>query len=142
MNFQKVINFKLDTLIKLMLTNGVSPSELSDNIFNEDYISISFNKTNEFIVGKLNFYDAGEVLQNIHMIYTYSKDKMLIRIEEIENGTKKILWDRENREEELIEELLYFMSYSYDVKQINEFIFSLPENLKNKIVDYMKVLSA
>lgn len=142
MNFQKVINFKLDMLIKLMLTNGVSPSELSDNIFNEDYISISFSKSNEFIVGKLNFYDNGNILQNVHMVYIYSKDRRLIRIEEIENDSKKILWDRKSREEELIEEILYFMKFCYDGKQINEFIFSLPENLKNKIMEYMKVLSA
>lgn len=142
MDYQKVINFKLNTLIDLMLTKGVSPSELADNIFDEDYLSISFSKTNEYIVGKLNFFDKGEVLQNIYMLYTYSKDKRLVQIEEIVNGDKHLLWSRRSREEELITELLYFMNCCYNAQQIDEFISSLPEELKDIVVKYANMLSA
>ena len=46
------------------------------------------------MIGKLNFYENENVMQNIQMIYTYTEDKKLIRIEEEENGKRLLLWDR------------------------------------------------
>lgn len=60
----------------------VSPSELSENIFEKQYISISFSKVGKCIIGKLDFYDSENHMQNIQMIYTYTTNKQLIRIEE------------------------------------------------------------
>lgn len=142
MNYQKVIDYKLQMIIDLMLTDGVSPSELSDNIFEKEYISISFSKTNRYIVGKLNFYENENVLQTIQMFYTYSFDKKLIRIEEEENGNRHLLWDRQKREEELIEELLYFLNYCYDNNQMAKFVASLPDNLRNKIQEHILDMGA
>lgn len=142
MNYQKVIEFKIQTLVDLMLTNGVSPSELSNNIFEKQYISISFSKVGKYIIGKLDFYDDENHTQNIQMIYTYTSDKQLIRIEEEQNGVNCLLWDRKKREEELLEELLYFMDFCYDGKGIENFIMSLPPNLRNKVKDYILALSA
>lgn len=140
MNYQKVIDYKLQMIIGLMLTDGVSPSELSDNIFEKEYISISFSKTNGYIIGKLNFYE--NELQIIQMLYTYSFDKKLIRIEEEENGNRHLLWDRQKREEELIEELLYFLNYCYDNNQIAKFVSSLPDNLRNKVLEHILDIGA
>ena len=137
-----VIDYKLQTLIDLMLTDGVSPSELSGNIFEKDYISISFSKEDQYVIGKINFYENGNILRDIQMLYTYSKDKKLIRIEELENGNNHLLWDRKKREEELIEELLYFMNCCYTRKQIEQFIISLPDKLSKKVKDYIMILSA
>lgn len=142
MKYQKVIDYKLQMLIELMLTDGVSPSELSDNIFEEQYISISFCKINGNVVGKLNFFENGNMIHNVQMFYTYSSDKKLIRIEEEEEGNRHLLWDRQKREDELIEELLYFMNYCYDTNQIEKFISSLPDKLRSRIRDYMVNVSA
>lgn len=142
MNYQKVIEFKIQTLVDLMLTNGVSPSELSENIFEKQYISISFSKVGKCIIGKLDFYDSENHMQNIQMIYTYTTNKQLIRIEEEKNGEKCLLWDRKKREEELLEELLYFMNFCYDSNEIENFIMSLPPNLRTKVKDYILALSA
>lgn len=142
MNYQKVIEYKIQMLVELMLTDGVSPSELSENIFEKQYISISFSKINGYVIGKLNFYENENVMQNIQMIYTYTEDKKLIRIEEEENGKRLLLWDRKKREEELVEELLYFMKYCYDSTQMEKFILTLPECLRTNIEDYILILSA
>lgn len=142
MNYQNVIDYKIQMLIDLMLTDGVSPCELSDNIFEEKYISISFSKINGYIVGKLNFYENENVLQNVQMIYTYSKDKVLMKIEEEVSGKKQLLWDRKSREEDLMEEILYYLKHCYNQKQIDKFIMSLPKNLKDRISEYMSTLSA
>lgn len=142
MNYQKVIEYKIRMLVDLMLTNGVSPSELSDNIFEKQYLSISFSKVDGYIIGKLDFYDGENYMQNIQMFYTYTNDKKLIRIEEEENGERHLLWDRKKREEELVEELLYFMNFCYDSNEIENFIMSLPPNLRTKVKDYILDLSA
>ena len=71
MNYQKVIEYKIQMLVDLMLTDGVSPSELSENIFEKQYISISFSKTNDYVIGKLNFYENEDLIQNIQMIYIF-----------------------------------------------------------------------
>lgn len=142
MNYQKVIEYKIQMLIDLLLTNGVSPSELSDNIFEKQYISISFNKVDGYVIGKLNFYEDENLMKNIVMIYTYTEHKKLIKIEEEENGKKLLLWDRKKREGELVEELLYFMKYCYDSAQIEKFILTLPECLRTKIQDYILNYSA
>lgn len=142
MNYQNVIDYKLKILIDLLLTDGVGPSDLAENIFSEDYISISFSKKGGYIIGKLNFYEKEEMLQNVQMFYTYTSEKRLIRIEEEVNGSKRLLWDRKCREEELIEELLYFMSNCYNHQQIEDFVMSLPESLREKFVRYIKLLSA
>ena len=142
MNYQKVIEYKIQMLVDLMLTNGVSPSELSDNIFEKQYVSISFSKVSGCIIGKLNFYEEDNSAQNIQMIYTYTADKKLIRIEEEENGKRHLLWDRKKREEELIEELLYFMHYCYNSNQMEKFILSLPKCLRTKVKKKQLILSA
>lgn len=142
MEFQKVIEYKLQMLIELMLTDGVSPAELSNNIFEKDYINISFSKKNEYVVGKLNFYDNGNILKEVQMIYTYSKDKVLLRVEETLNGQYSLLWDRKSREEELLEELVYFMKCCYNGKQIEKFISSLPVELRSKVAEYVALLIA
>ena len=68
--------------------------------------------------------------------------KKLIRIEEIHNEVRHLLWDREKREDELIEELLYFMKCSYTYEQIEKFIMSLPQNLRMRILECISTLSA
>ena len=77
MNYQKVIDYKLQMLIDLMLTDGVSPSDLSNNIFEKDYVSITFYKKSQYVIGKLDFYENENILQNIQMIYTYTNDKKI-----------------------------------------------------------------
>lgn len=142
MDYQEVIEYKIKTLIDLMMTDGVSPSELSDNIFEENYINISFDKRDSYIIGRLCFYENEEILQNIQMIYTYTIEKKLIKIEEKVNGITQLLWDRKSREEDLIHELLFFVNKCYDSSQAEKFIMTLPEELKEKVMTKVKFLSA
>ncbi|MDD3417580.1 MAG: hypothetical protein PHY47_26915 [Lachnospiraceae bacterium] len=142
MNYQNVIDYKLQMLIDLMMTDGVSPSDLASNIFERDYVNISFTKKNNLVIGKLEFYENGNLLQNIQMFYTYTLDRQLVEIEENIGGDRVVLWNRENREEDLIKELLYIMSCCYDNEQIESFISTLPDILKKKVKYYLFSLSA
>lgn len=133
MNYSEIINYKIKMLIDLVLTKGVSPSDLADNIFEEKYVNISFSREENHIIGRVNFYVSELPKQCTEMIYTYTNEKQLIRVEESINGRIEILWDRESRESELLNEIIYFMRTCYNDKQINNFIKTLPEELAERL---------
>lgn len=134
MNFKKAIDYKIKTLIDIMITAGVSPSDLANNVFDKEYISISFKKKNDKVIGNLKFYERTKSLQIIEMYYTYNEEKKLIRIEENVNGIVNLLWDRNKREEDLIKETLYLMKSCYTAKQIVKFIYTLPDEIKDRMI--------
>ena len=138
MDFSKVINYKINILIDLMLTDGVSPSDLVNNIFDDIYSRISYYKKDSNIVGELEFYDINDNDKLVKLIYTYSNDKKVLRIEEQVRNETTILWDRSMREKELISEIVCLLKKVYSPKQLITFIEALPEQLKysiNKEID-------
>lgn len=133
MDYNEIIKYKIETLIDLMLTDGASPSDLSDNIFENNYTKISYYKKNDFIIGELEFYDDIRQDKVVKMIYTYTLERRIIRIEEKMGNITKVLWDRHSRENELINEILSYMKEVYTDKQIINFINTLPEKLKHRL---------
>lgn len=131
MNFKEVIEYKINTLIDLMITDGVSPNDLANNIFLDKYENISFYKEDDFIIGKLSFKtDLNELIQ---MRYIYSKDNRILRIEEQVNGKNNVLWDRSMRESEMVKDLLEFLTVAYEPKQVESFIKTLPASVRTVI---------
>lgn len=134
MVFSRILELKLDRLLDLMLTSGVQPSDLVDNIFLNEYNSISYKKHEQNIIGKLVFEEKeGDITTTITMKYTYDSEKRICRIEEEVDGRTLILWDRSNTETELINDILNIMDKKYSGDEVNKFIMSLPEQLKSKI---------
>lgn len=132
MKYDKVINYKIDLLIDLMLTDGVGPRDLADNIFCEEYKEIVFYKSGELIIGELTF--LSEHGNSVKMIYTYTIDKKVLKISEKTKGKEIVLWDRKMREQEIISELLDYMNMIYTNKQIENILKKLPEELKHKVL--------
>lgn len=132
MKSDKIINYKIDLLIDLMLTDGVSPQDLTDNIFSEQYNKIIFYKKDGFIIGEITF--LSENGKPITMIYTYTIDRKVLRISERTKYKEIVLWDRKMREQEIITELLDYMSMIYTEKQIKRVIEKLPDELKYKVL--------
>ncbi|MGD9566773.1 MAG: hypothetical protein AB7V48_00365 [Sedimentibacter sp.] len=131
MNFKEVIEYKINMLIDLMITDGVSPNDLANNIFLDKYENISFYKEDDFIIGKLSFKtDLNELIQ---MRYIYSKDNRILRIEEQVNGKNNVLWDRSMRESEMVKDLLEFLTVAYEPKQVESFIKTLPASVRTVI---------
>ena len=134
MVFSRILELKLDRLLDLMLTSGVQPSDLVDNIFLNEYNSISYKKHEQNIIGELVFEEKeGDIITSITMKYTYDSEKRICRIEEEVDGRTLILWDRSNTETELINDILNIMDKKYSGDEVNKFIMSLPEQLKSKI---------
>ena len=136
MEYSKLINYKINELVDLLLTDGVRPGDLSDNIFDQDYIDIRYYKDNGYIIGELIF-NSDNLL--VKMIYTYSQDRRILRIEEEIQGRKEIVWDRSMREKEIIEEIVYFIKLVYNPEQIHHFLMSLPNAVGSSILsEYSK----
>lgn len=132
------IKESLSTLVKLMLTPGIKPSELADNVFLKDYKSISFFKKNEMTVGELTFIEMiGNNSYDVLLRYYYDTSKRVILIEEELNGKNTIVWDREASEIEIINEIVYLLK-TYEPRKITNFLSSLPTELSNKVLNQYK----
>jgi hypothetical protein len=132
------IDEKLNTLVKLMLTSGVQPSELADNVFLKDYTSIKFFKQNNKTVGELTFfevYDNSSV--EVILRYFYDSLQRVILIEEEYLGEKSIIWDRDTKELEIINEVVHLLKM-HDKNNINSFLSTLPKELCEKIEGQLK----
>ncbi len=131
MKIKEVIDYKIGLLLDLLLTDGVSPSDLANNIFLEEYSEIVFHKDKEMVIAELIFIENGT--KEVKMVYSYDGHMKVQRIEEYINSNKKLLWDRSMREQELINEIIDLMKTSYTVAQIDKFISTLPDFLRTKM---------
>lgn len=131
MDNKEIVRYKLDKLITIMLTKGVQPKELTDNIFNNAYSEITFFKNDDRITGLVKFIDSNE---SIIMKYTYNRQGVLLRVEEESRLNKLVLWDRETREEELVRDIVDLMQVYYP-GEVTNFINTLPKEVGRKIRD-------
>ncbi len=127
MNIKAVLDYKKNKIINIMIEKGVQPEELSENIWNKEYKSINIARIDESIVCSLTFIDNDN---EINMIYKYNNDKKLIQIEEISNSIKTVLWDRNLKLQELINDLCEFLKINYREDQIERILNTLPEEVK------------
>ncbi|MEK4324696.1 hypothetical protein MKX70_02270 [Paenibacillus sp. FSL R7-0312] len=134
MNVTIEIKCKIDELIHLLLTDGVQPSDLTDNIFLDDYSNISYRRQNQMIIGELVFREEMfNKLVETKLRYYYSLDKKLLRIDEETYKGTNVIWDRDTTEANILDELLVLLNKSYEQEQISRFLSTLPSNLKTKI---------
>ncbi|MCY9669575.1 hypothetical protein M5X11_32425 [Paenibacillus alginolyticus] len=126
---------KLNDLIELMLTDGVQPSELADNIFLPTYKSVAYQKINEQVIGELTFLEEiNSVNTTVRLRYYYSEEKKVTKIEEELHEKVNVIWCRDNTEDRIIQEIYELMTVMYDKEQVVKFINTLPEDLKHKLI--------
>lgn len=129
-----LIELEIEKLLDLMLTSGIQPSDLADNIFLNEYKSVSYKKQNQNIIGELVFEDMIESkIVSVIMRYSYDHDKKINKIEEEVDGKAIVLWDRSVAEGELINDIIDTMNTKYSNDEVGKFIMTLPEELKHKI---------
>ena len=129
-----VIKKKINDLINLMLTDGVQPSDLADNIFFESYVQIRYEKINGEIIGELVFKEKTEDKElETTLRYFYGINKKIIRIEEEISDLKRIIWDRDYEEARMINDIVSMMMDCYLPDQIEKFTNTLPEDLRLKL---------
>lgn len=137
-----LLQTKLDDLVELLLTNGVQPADLSDNIFLASYEEVCYKKINGQVIGELTFLE-NRYSHNIiiKLKYYYSNDRKIMKIEEEIGGEVEVVWDRNFTEKKLVDEILLIMNKVYGKDQISQFIASLPEHLQEKIHHHQSIIA-
>lgn len=140
MSNKLLLNKKLDDLLNLLMVDGVQPSELADNIFLQPYVQITYKKVNGGVVGELHFEEEANKKHGVTVLrYLYNNDKKVYRIEEEVGDLRKILWDRDFEETNILDQILEIMRELYNSSQIEKFISTLPpllgEHAKDKFKD-------
>lgn len=134
----KLITDKVDRLVGLSLNNGVQLEDLVQNIYEMPYESVNVCKNNNQIQAVLLFKEQDECkcgkTNEVIYIYSYSLDKVLLRVESIINNCKNLEWDRHQIETDLISEIIDLLKSNHLECELNRFIKSLPSNLKRKIM--------
>lgn len=78
------IKMLVDELSTLHVTRGVQPSELIDNLFEDDYVESSARKTSQGLVFELTFQETDDdgSSSKITMRYTYDHSRHLVLVEQ------------------------------------------------------------
>lgn len=122
---------KINDLISIMLTGGVQPSELADNIFIDSYIKVSYTKVNGNVVGELVFEE--DYNNETTLRYYYDDQRKVVLIEEEVFNVKSVIWDRNYHEAEMINDIINMMYEHYSADQLKKFISTLPNELRDKL---------
>lgn len=91
------IKILVDELSTLHVTRGVQPSELIDNLFEDDYVESSARKTSQGLVFELVFSEQDEdgSSRKVTMRYTYDRSRYLVLVEQkIAAKRFSTQWDR------------------------------------------------
>jgi uncharacterized protein YejL (UPF0352 family) len=138
MEFPQIkIKEKLDELINLRLNKGVSPVDLSSNIYNEEYTEIRIKRNFDYIICHVYFYDEDlfeEKKTKYEYRYVYNKDFYLQKILQIKKKDETLIWDRKNQEHSLLLELINLME-KHKGELDTEFLNTLPNDLKELVID-------
>ncbi|NFG24863.1 hypothetical protein FDF11_13465 [Clostridium botulinum] len=127
MNTKNVIDYKIKKIINIAITKGVQPEELVENIWSTPYKTINMIRDDYSISCCLTFL---EDKKEVTMKYVYDLDKTLIRIEEIVNNKILILWDKEIKLKELLDDLSELLSINYTKNKIEKILSTLPKELQ------------
>ncbi|MBY8946314.1 hypothetical protein J1G35_10595 [Pseudomonas sp. SH10-3B] len=93
---KNIMDEAIQGLLNLHLTKGVQPSDLSNNLFDQEYVDFNIKKKNGALILDLSYMEeTDELPQKISMRYTYNSDRYLVLIEQ-KIGTKKfnVQWCR------------------------------------------------
>ncbi|PDZ12573.1 hypothetical protein CON70_05460 [Bacillus pseudomycoides] len=140
MEFPQVkIREKLNELVNLRLNKGVSPVELSSNIYNEEYTEIRLKRNFDFIMCDVYFYDEDlfeEKRIKYEYRYVYNKNFYLQKILQIKKKKETIVWDRKSEEYAILLELIDLIEEHKNQLDIN-FFDTFPNDLKELIMGYI-----
>jgi len=129
-----LLQAKLNDLVQLLLTDGVQPADLSDNIFLTSYEEVTYKKVNGQVIAELTFLENRYSCDiAVKLRYYYSNDRKIMKIEEEIADEVYVVWDRNFTEKKLVDEIMVILKKAYNNQQLSNFIKSLPEHLQVKI---------
>lgn len=121
----------VDELTTLHLTRGVQPSELVDNLFEDDYVESSARKTSAGMIFELTFTESveGESPSKITMRYTYDRNRHLVLVEQKVAAKRfSVQWGRAGAVQERIEKLEVLLSGKLPHAQVARILATIPKD--------------
>jgi len=127
----ETIKTLVDELTTLHVTRGVQPSELVDNIFEEDYVESSARKTSAGLIFELTFTESveEESPSKVTMRYTYDHNRHLVLVEQNVAAKRfSVQWDRARAVQERIEKLEVLLSAKLPQAQVARILATMPKD--------------
>ncbi|RZI25115.1 MULTISPECIES: hypothetical protein [Pseudomonas] len=127
----ETIKTLVDELTTLHVTRGVQPSELVDNLFEDEYVESSARKTSAGLIFELTFTETAEEESSskVTMRYTYDRNRHLVRVEQ-KVATKRfcVQWDRARAVQERIEKLEVLLSGKLLHARVARILATIPKD--------------
>lgn len=120
----------VDELTTLHVTRGVQPSDLIDNLFENDYVESTARKTPLGMVFELTFLESDEdgAPSKVTMRYTYDRDRNLTLIEQKVAAKRfSIQWDRSQAVQDLIGKLEILLAEELPQDKVAMILSTMPQ---------------
>lgn len=121
----------VDELSTLHVTRGVQPSDLIDNLFEDDYVESSARKTSHGLIFDLTFLEADEDGSSIKvsMRYTYDSSRHLVLVEQKVAAKRFIIqWDRIQAVQERLGKLEVLLAEQLPRENVASIITTIPQD--------------
>jgi len=121
----------VDELTTLHITRGVQPSELIDNLFEDDYVDSSAQKTVQGLVFELTFQDSDDdgSPSKVTMRYTYDHSRHLMLVEQKVSAKRySIQWDRVRAVQERLQKLEAMLASELPQDKIASILATMPRD--------------
>ncbi len=139
------VNIAINALVALHLTKGVQPSELTDNIFDDEYKTFSIEKNSDNTVTlSLSYEEQGdESIQTVTCRYTYDTNRTLLLIQQkLGSGRRSTLWCRHDAINAAVENLrIALVTSGYSEARISSLISTLPLDLYPRVQVALKLVA-
>lgn len=125
------IKMLVDELSILHVTRGVQPSELIDNLFEDDYVESSARKTSQGIVFELTFRETDDngSSSKVTMRYTYELNRHLVLVEQKVAAKRfSIQWDRAQAVQERLDRLEALLAERLSQEKIAKILSTMPQD--------------
>ncbi|MGY2963175.1 hypothetical protein ACVWZP_004124 [Pseudomonas sp. TE36184] len=121
----------VDELTTLHVTRGVQPSELIDNLFEDEYVESSARKNSDGLIFELIFTESVEegAPSKVTMRYTYDRNRHLVLVEQKVAAKRfSVQWDRARAVQERIEKLEVLLSAKLPQAQVARILATMPKD--------------
>ncbi|ERK99221.1 hypothetical protein O999_01130 [Pseudomonas putida LF54] len=127
----ETIKTLVDELTILHVTRGVQPSDLIDNLFEDDYIESSARKTSDGLVFEITYQEADEdgAVGKVTMRYTYDRSRHLVLVEQKLTAKRfSVQWDRTQAVQERIAKLESMLMSKLPHDKVAKILATIPQD--------------
>ncbi|XSS63199.1 hypothetical protein ACP9OK_31000 [Pseudomonas sp. B11] len=125
------IKMLVDELSTLHVTRGVQPSELIDNLFEDDYVESSARKTSQGLVFELTFQETDDdgSSSKVSMRYTYDHSRHLLLVEQKVAAKRfNTQWDRAHAVQERLGKLEALLTEQLPRENVAAILATMPQD--------------